>query len=65
MMKKEVLPIVWIAVLLLLIVELCYTIYSYIDYNDRKRSGNERWRQVEERIKKLEEEYGRICKDCC
>lgn len=64
-MKKDITPILWIAILIILIAELLYTIYSYADYNKRKESGNERWRQIEERIKKLEEEHGRICKDCC
>lgn len=60
-MKKDITPILWIAILIILIAEMLYTIYNYADYNKRKESGNERWKQVEERIKRLEEEHGRYC----
>ena len=63
MEQYKYIPILWIAILFILIVELIYTIYSYIDYNSRKESGNARWRQVEDRIQRLEEEHGRVCKD--
>ena len=63
MRQNKYIPILWVAILFILIVELIYTIYSYIDYNSRKESGNVRWKQVEERIQRLEEEHGRICQD--
>ena len=63
MKQNKYIPILWIAILFILIVELVYIIYSFIDYNSRKESGNARWRQVEDRIQRLEEEDGRICKD--
>lgn len=59
-MKKYLIPIVWFMVLFILIFQLFYNLYMLIDYNKRKESGNERWKQVEERIKKLEE-HGRYC----
>ncbi|HIU22673.1 MAG TPA: hypothetical protein IAD49_03730 [Candidatus Fimihabitans intestinipullorum] len=65
MEQNKYIPILWIAILFILIVELIYTVYSYIDYNSRKESGNERWKQVEERIQRLEEEHGRVCKSSC
>ena len=34
---------------------MCIRDSNYIDYEKRKDSGNERWQQVEERIKKIEE----------
>ena len=59
-MKKYLMPIVWFMVLFILIFQLFYNLYMLIDYNKRKESGNERWKQVEERIKKLEK-HGRYC----
>lgn len=61
LMKKYLMPIVWFMILFILIFQLFYNLYMLIDYNKRKESGNERWKQVEERIKKLEEEHGRYC----
>ena len=61
LMKKYLIPIMWFLILLILIFQLFYNLYMLIDYNKRKESGNERWKQVEERIKKLEEEHGRYC----
>lgn len=61
LMKKYLIPIMWFLILLILIFQLFYNLYLLIDYNKRKESGNERWKQVEERIKKLEEEHGRYC----
>ena len=43
-----------VMVLIMLIFAFGYEIYSYIDYENRKNSGNERWKQVEERIKEIE-----------
>lgn len=43
-----------IVLLIFLIFTFFYEIYSYIDYENRKESGNERWKQVEERIEKIE-----------
>ncbi len=57
--KEKIMPIILFLVLLFLIFEFGYTIYSYIDYEQRVESGNERWKQVEERIKEIEE-----CCDC-
>ena len=44
-----------IYLLILLLIEFGYTIFNYLDYEKRKDSGNERWRQVEDRIKNIEE----------
>lgn len=59
--KEKITPIVLIVILVFLIIELGYTLLNYIDYEKRKESGNERWQQVEERIKAIEEccDYGR------
>lgn len=53
--QEKMMPFLLGIVLLFLIIEFGYTIYNYIDYEKRKDSGNERWQQVEERIKKIEE----------
>ena len=43
-----------VVILCMFIFSFIYEIYSYIDYENRKNSGNERWKQVEERIKEIE-----------
>lgn len=49
-----------VIVLITLVFAFCYEIYSYVDYENRKESGNERWKQVEERIKKIEKKVEAI-----
>ena len=53
--------IILILLLVILTVDFMITLYDKIDYEKRKESGNERWRQVEaiindidERVKELE-----------
>ena len=53
--QEKIMPFLLVVILVFLIIEFVYTIYNYIDYEKRKDSGNERWQQVEERIKKIEE----------
>ena len=61
-MKKDRRMIILILLLVILTVDFIITLYDKIDYEKRKESGNERWRQVEtiindidERVKELEE----------
>lgn len=61
-MKKDRRIIILILLLVILTVDFIITLYDKIDYEKRKESGNERWRQVEtiingidERVKELEE----------
>lgn len=42
-------------ILLFLIANFIYSIVMLIDYEQRKDSGNDRWRQVEERILRIED----------
>ena len=56
--KDKVIPIVFAAVLLILIIQLIYSILNYFDFQQRVEDGNDRWRQVEERIQEIE----RCCK---
>lgn len=44
-----------IVILILLACNIGYTCYEMIDYEKRKDSGNERWKQVENRILQTEE----------
>ena len=53
--KERLMQVMLFVVLFLLIFEFSYTIFNYIDYENRKESGNERWEQVEERINEIEE----------
>ena len=49
-----------VIVLIMLIFAFGYEIYSYVDYENRKESRNERWKHVEERIKKIAKKVGAI-----
>lgn len=57
--KEKVFQTILISILFFLIFNFLYDIYNFIDYENRKASGNERWKQVEERIKEIE----RCCND--
>lgn len=56
--KEKIIPVILILVLLMLVFEFGYTIYEHFDYEQRVESGNERWKQVEERINQIED-------NCC
>ena len=45
---------VCIAVLVFLVIDFLTVMKTYVDYNESKASGNERWRQVEERMVRIE-----------
>ena len=36
------------------IIQLIYSILNYFDFQQRVEDGNDRWRQVEERIQEIE-----------
>ncbi len=48
-------PIMLGIVLLFFIIAFVYEIISYYNFEKQKESGNERWKQVEERIETIEE----------
>lgn len=52
--KDKVIPIVFAAVLLILIIQLIYSVFNYFDFQKRVEDGNDRWEQVEERIQEIE-----------
>lgn len=58
MKQSKLYPVGLILVLILLIINFVSTIYEYADYQKRIKSGNERWKQVEERINQIKEECG-------
>lgn len=53
---KKVYPVCLFIILIILLINFSIAIYEFIDYQKRVESGNERWRQVEERIEELESE---------
>lgn len=55
--RKEFVYIIIIG-LVLLTIGFIFEIIAQLDYQKRVQSGNDRWEQVEERIKKIEEKCG-------
>lgn len=47
-------------ILLFLIANFIYSVVMLIDYEQRKQSGNDRWKQVEERILRIEDKVEAI-----
>lgn len=54
MKERKVFPIMLFIVLAMLIFNLGFTLYEYLEFQKRVQSGNNRWEQVEERIKEIE-----------
>lgn len=54
-MRDKIIIVFLILILILLACNIGYTCYEMIDYEKRKDSGNERWKQVENRILQTEE----------
>lgn len=54
MKDRKLYPILLFSVLLILLCNMFLAIYEYLDYQKRVNSGNERWKQVEERIQEIE-----------
>ena len=44
-----------IAILIISILNIGYTLYHISNYNAQKEAGNARWKQVEERIVRIED----------
>ena len=53
--KDKFMVVGLIIVLLLILVNIFSTLHTMNDYETRKESGNDRWRQVENRILQTEE----------
>lgn len=56
--KKGILLLTFI--LLMLIANFIYSLVMFVDYEQRKQSGNDRWKQVEERILRIEDKVEAI-----
>ena len=54
MKERKIFPIMLFIVLTMLIFNLGFALYEYLEFQDRVQSGNNRWEQVEERIKEIE-----------
>lgn len=55
--------IIFIWLIFVLTFDFFMTIYDKIDYEKRKASGNERWKQVEEIINGIDERVKELEKD--
>lgn len=47
-------------ILLVLVANFIYSLFMLVDYEQRKDSGNDRWKQVEERILRIEDKVEAI-----
>ena len=54
MKERKIFPIVLFVVLAMLVFNLAFALYEYLEFQERVQSGNNRWEQVEERIKEIE-----------
>ncbi len=63
MKRNKVVIISLILVLVFLFINMISTIATTIDYEKRKESGNDRWKQVEERILKTENKVDTLEKE--
>ena len=62
-MKKDRRLIIFILLIFVLTFDFFMTIYDKMDYEKRKASGNERWKQVEEIINGIDERVKELEKD--
>lgn len=53
-MKKDRRLIIFILLIIMLTINFITMITNQLDYEKRKESGNERWKQVEARIEEIE-----------
>ena len=58
--KDRVIVIGLILVLIFIIINIFSTLNTMSDYEQRKESGNDRWKQVENRILQTEEKVNRL-----
>ena len=63
MKRNKVVIISLILVLVFLFINMISTIATTIDYEKRKESGNDRWKQVEERILQTENKVDTLEKE--
>lgn len=61
--KDKVIVAGLVLVLLFILINIFSTIHTMSDYEARKESGNERWKQVENRILQTEEKVENLEKE--
>lgn len=61
--KDKFVVTVAITLLIFLAINIAFTMYYMVDYENRKDSGNERWKQVEERIITIENKVENVEKE--
>ncbi len=58
--RDKVVVVGLILILIFIIINICSTLYTMSDYEQRKESGNDRWKQVENRILQTEEKVNKL-----
>lgn len=58
--KDKVVVVGLILVLIFIIINIFSTLHTMSDYEQRKESGNDRWKQVENRILQTEEKVNSL-----
>lgn len=58
--KDRVVVVGLILVLIFIIINIFSTLHTMSDYEQRKESGNDRWKQVENRILQIEEKVNSL-----
>ena len=58
--RDKVVVVGLILVLIFIIINIFSTLHTMSDYEQRKESGNDRWKQVENRILQTEEKVNRL-----
>ena len=58
--KDKVVVVGLVLVLIFIIVNIISTLHTMSDYEQRKESGNERWKQVENRILQTEDKVNNL-----
>ena len=58
--KEKRIVIVCVIVLIFLAINFLTALHTFVGYNKSKQSGNERWKQVEQRIVTIENDVDRL-----
>ena len=58
--KDKVIVTGLVLILIFIVINIFSTVHTMYDYEARKESGNERWKQVENRILQTEEKVNRL-----
>lgn len=61
--KDKVVVAGLVLILIFIVINIFSTIHTMSDYEQRKESGNDRWKQVENRILQMEEKVNNLEKE--